>query len=189
MTHGRLYFCLSLTLRDSHDSPLNVLSKRATDDLTEQKAAAQTFIAAWFLSRLTLEFFLQCKGHCYTFALVSLLPSLQLSPSVSALPSSPPLLCACDPALSPSPLLSVFCLHLHSPAFLSSLPPSTKSAGHQSNVVSEPPEVHSLLHLAQLPLADPQGPGADAAAAHAGPLPLLHSWLPGQEDTGGMMCW
>ncbi|GLD71194.1 otoferlin isoform X2, partial [Lates japonicus] len=60
------------------------------------------------------------------------------------------------------------------------------SPGHQSNVVSEPPEVHSLLHLAQLPLADPQGPGADATAAHAGPLPLLNPWLPGQEDAGGL---
>lgn len=55
-------------------------------------------------------------------------------------------------------------------------------------MVSGPSEVNSLLHLAQLPLADPQGPGADTAAAHAGPLPLLNPWLPGQEDTGGLTC-
>lgn len=92
------------------------------------------------------------------------------------------------PTFLPHPF-SLYFASIYIPfAFLSSLPPSTKSPGHQSNVVSEPPEVHSLLHLAQLPLADPQGPGADAAAAHAGPLPLLHSWLPGQEDTGGMTC-
>ena len=56
-------------------------------------------------------------------------------------------------------------------------------------MVSEPAEVHSLLHLAQLPLADPQGPGPDTAAAHAGSLPLLNPRLPGQEDTGGLTCW
>lgn len=78
------------------------------------------------------------------------------------------------------------------PAFLLlsfSLPPSTKSPGHQSYVVSGPPEGHALLHLAQLPLADPQGPGPDTAAAHAGRLPLLTPWLPGQEDAGGLMSW
>lgn len=56
-------------------------------------------------------------------------------------------------------------------------------------MVSGPSEVTSLLHLAQLPLADPQSSGADSAAAHAGPLPLLHSWLPCQEDPGGLMRW
>lgn len=66
---------------------------------------------------------------------------------------------------------------------------SAKSSGHQSYVVSGSSEVHWLLHLAQLPLADPQGAGPDTAAAHAGPLPLLNPWLPCQEDAGGLMRW
>lgn len=132
--------------------------------------------------------FCTVKDHCDTFALVSppiisSTVSLCLFPSPRPLPSfvrdSPFLLTLSPCFLPPSAFLS----------FSPPLPPSVKSAGHQSYVVSGSPEVHSLLHLAQLPLADPQGPGPDTAAAHAGPLPLLNPRLPGQEDTGGLMCW
>lgn len=85
----------------------------------------------------------------------------------------------------PPPPICLNCI----PSLPLSLPSPAKSPGHQSYVVSDPSEVHSLLHLAQLPLADPQGLGADSAAAHAGPLPLLNPWLPGQEDAGGLMRW
>lgn len=92
----------------------------------------------------------------------------------------------CLPLLLLTPSRPARLPHLHS------FPPPfspffhQKSPGHQSYVVSGPSEVHSLLHLAQLPLADPQGPGADTAAALAGPLPLLNPRLPGQEDAGGL---
>lgn len=101
-------------------------------------------------------------------------------------PLVPSLLCACESS-SFLTLSICFCLHLHS--CIPSLPLSTKSPGHQSYVVFGSTEVHSLLHLAQLPLADPQAPGGDSAAAHAGPLPLLNPWLLGQEDSGGLTCW
>lgn len=112
----------------------------------------------------------------------------------NCLPVSPslrpfPYFCACGSS-SPFP---VFCLPsiclICIPSLLLSFPSSTKSSGHQSYVVSGTSEVHSLLHLAQLPLADPQGLGADTAAAHAGPLPLLNPWLPSEEDAWGLMRW
>ena len=81
---------------------------------------------------------------------------------------------------SPTPLSLYGCLSVSSP------PARVQPPGHQSHVVSESPEVHSLLHLAQLPLADSQDPGSGAAAANAGRLPLLSPRLPGQEDDRGL---
>lgn len=126
------------------------------------------------------------KGHCYTFTIVSPPTISSLSPSVSPLPSfvfvTPPFSLPSLSVLPPSAFLP------SSPPFLF-LTPYVKSPGHQSYVVSGPSEVHSLLHLAQLPLADPEAAGAGAAAAHAGRLPLLPPRLPGQEDAGGLMRW
>ena len=111
-----------------------------------------------------------------------------------------PFFLLCSP--SPSPIPFSFKCHLH---FLHSLPSCSppplslygsisvsppparvQPSGHQSHVVSESPEVHSLLHLAQLPLADSQDPRPGAAAANAGRLPLLSARLPGQEDDRGL---
>lgn len=54
-------------------------------------------------------------------------------------------------------------------------------------MVLEPPEVHTILHMAPLPLADPEDTGAAAAPLAARPLSLLHPWIPCQEAIGGMM--
>ena len=100
------------------------------------------------------------------------------------LPATSPHLDFCDSCFS------LFWLSFALPPFFSPLCVlSSKSPGHQSHVVSESSEVHSLLHLAQLPLAHPEGPGAASAVANAGPLPLLNPRLPGQEDSGGLKCW
>jgi len=61
-----------------------------------------------------------------------------------------------------------------------------KSSRHQSNVVHEPSEVHTILHLAQLPLADPEGSGPATAPPPRWALPLLYSWIPGQETPRGV---
>lgn len=62
-----------------------------------------------------------------------------------------------------------------------------KSSRHQSSVVLEPPEVHTILHMAPLPLANPEDTGPAAAPPASRPLSLLHPWIPGQEAVGGMM--
>lgn len=104
-------------------------------------------------------------------------------------------------SLSLPTTLSLFFVHTTHPliplsalsALLFFFPPpllsSEKPSGYESNVVSGPSEVTSLLHLAQLPLADPQGSGTYTAAAHAWPLPLLHPRLPCQEDPWGLTRW
>ncbi len=61
-----------------------------------------------------------------------------------------------------------------------------KSSRHQSNVVHEPSEVPTILTLAQLPLADPKGSGPAAPPSPRWALPLLYSWIPGQETPRGM---
>lgn len=53
-------------------------------------------------------------------------------------------------------------------------------------MVHESSEVHTILHLAQLPLADPEGSGSAAAPAPHWALPLLYSWIPGQETPRGL---
>lgn len=54
-------------------------------------------------------------------------------------------------------------------------------------MVLEPPEVHTILHMAPLPLADPEDTGAAAAPPAPRPLSLLHPWIRGQEAAGGVM--
>lgn len=197
---------------DSHKHTILVLQFRNEDGCVEDENA-QTSLK-WNhprsaeLSVLKQEFKLlplkikcdlyRCGLVCSNLPLPSALSKALVSPpaissTVSlSLPSPRPYTPFFVWTLSSSPFLFVFasiCIPSFLPSFLPSLLPLTKSPGHQSNVVSGPSEVHSVLHLAQLPLADPQAPGAGAAAAHAGTLPLLNPWLPGEEDAGGLTRW
>lgn len=54
-------------------------------------------------------------------------------------------------------------------------------------MVLEPPEDHTILHMAPLPLADPEDTGTAAAPPAPRPLSLLHPWIRGQEAVGGLI--
>lgn len=99
--------------------------------------------------------------------------------------------CNSHPSFFPSPF-TISPSPLPSPSFLLSCVtfdlshPPPKSPRHQLYLVHEPPEVHPILHLAQLPLADPENPSCGPPPPFAGPVPLLRPRLPGQEAAGSV---
>lgn len=61
---------------------------------------------------------------------------------------------------------------------------SLQSPRHHLPLVPEPAESHPLPGVQPLQMADHQDRAGAAAAHHAGPLPLQHARIPGQEDAG-----
>lgn len=88
--------------------------------------------------------------------------------------------CYCN-LLTANPLLSL----PYSSCSLSSFV-SRQSPRHHLPLVPEPAESHPLPGVQPLQVADHQDRAGPAAAHHAGPLPLQHAGIPGQENAGGL---
>lgn len=61
-----------------------------------------------------------------------------------------------------------------------------QSPRHHLPLVPESAESHPLPGVQPLQVADHQDRAGPAAAHHAGPLPLQHAGIPGQENAGGL---